>query len=120
MVGCSGWMSMPEVPFVFGETRDGRWVGVNKELKLVLKIFGEEDWFLQECEVYEVLSANKCGYVPEFYGSFRNEILGMCAILISYEGPEIDENVTDTERQEDSFFWLLFFCLKRNGVQGAC
>lgn len=83
-------------------------MGFNKELGLVIKIFREEDWFLQECQVYEVLSKNRCAYVPQFHGSFENNLQGLWAILMSYEGPEVEGILTESDRQGRSFFGGFF------------
>lgn len=97
---------------------NGRWVGVNKELNLVIKIFREEDPYLQECQVYEVLSRNRCAYVPEFYGSFENNSLGLWAILISYEGPEVERKLTESDWQ-GYFFFFDFFLSQQMSCSGT-
>jgi hypothetical protein len=73
-------------------------VGLNKDLGLVIKIFLGEDAFNREWEVYKVLSESGCLYVPQFYGSFENRTLELFAILISYEGQEVDGLLTERDR----------------------
>lgn len=83
-------------------------MGLNKDLNLVIKIFLEEDAFSQEYQVYTLLSQNSCPYVPKFYGSFHNQSLSSWAILISYEGSEVEGFLTQTDRQDFFFFPPIF------------
>lgn len=80
-----------------GENRDGRYVGINKDLNLVIKIFADENAFSTEYEVYKLLSQNGCLYVPKFYGAFENHSIDMLAILISCEGEEVEGFFTESD-----------------------
>jgi hypothetical protein len=90
-----------------GMERDGRIVGANLDRRLVIKIFSDQEAFSQEQAAYQALSASRCPYIPEFYGSFQNERLGLSAILISYESPLGEEESLSSDDWQGSP--LLFF-----------
>jgi hypothetical protein len=94
----SGLFLGPLISFVLGEEKDGRLVGFNEKLKLVIKIFDQEEIFSQEFQVYKVLSENHCPFVPRFYGSFANHLIGLSAILISYEDKEVEGYLSQADR----------------------
>jgi hypothetical protein len=105
-----------------GNNRDGRWVGFNDKLKLVIKIFSDENAFSQENQAYKVLSESGYSYVPQFYGSFENDYLSLWAIIISYEGPEVDGLLTEIDRQEQSVFLAYYLGLNERpqGKSSCC
>lgn len=96
-----------------GMERDGRTVGVNLEKRLVIKIFSDQDGFSQEHSAYRLLSANRCPCIPDFYGSFHNELVGLSAIIISYESPWVEGSMSSDDRQ--GFLRHCLFSLNLNG-----
>ena len=84
-----------------GKGRDGRSVGVSSQLKIAIKIFSDRVAFSNELRAYEVLSRNRCPYIPTFYGSFHNDLLGVSSILISYGRPVAEGfSFTQNDRQD--------------------
>jgi hypothetical protein len=115
-----GWFSLPVIEFEMGMDREGRMIGVNKGLKLVVKIFSEEDEFSREDRAYQALSKNGCRYIPTFYGSFHNESVDLWALVISYETPVGEEfRMTPRDRQDFQFSLNIFACLNKYCIQGG-
>ena len=71
-----GRFSVPFIPFTLGENRDGRVVGRNQELCLVIKIFRDDEAFFREHQVYKLLSEKAYSY-----GSFLDALKTLLNIL---------------------------------------
>ena len=110
-----GWFSVPFIPFTLGENRDGRVVGRNQELGLVIKIFRDDEAFFREHQVYKLLSEKACPYVPKFFGCFENTFERF-SLVMSYEGQQVDEALSESDRQEP-FFFFTPFCLTQTPFQ---
>ena len=88
---------------MLGENRDGRLVGTNKELGLVIKIFRDNEAFFRKHQVYKVLSDKPCSYFPKFFGCFENSWEHF-SLVILYEGQQVNEALSQSDRQEQFFF----------------
>jgi len=89
--GCSGGFTTPYIPFELVSNNDGRLVGVNKYLRLVLKIFFDQNIFKCEHNIYSELSKSGLDFVPQLYYIYQNTWMKCSALLISYVGEPIQD-----------------------------
>lgn len=74
-----------------GPESNEKWVSINPQAELVLKVYLDASVCFKEAGVYDKLAKSGFGFVPPCYGIYKNEQTGMLGILIGYLGESLED-----------------------------